>query len=284
MRMRYVALATDFDGTLACGGRVEGSTIDALKRLAATGRRLLLVTGRKLDDLSSVFAEAELFDRLVVENGAVLHRPSTGETRVLAAAPPPQFVAELARRGVAPLSAGAPIVATWHPNERTVLDVIRELGLELQVIFNKGAVMVLPAGVNKASGLAAALEQMGLSRHNVVGVGDAENDHAFLDACEFSAAVENALDSVKKAADYTTTLPRGEGVAELIDLMLADDLAKLSRNVRRHDLLLGVNAAEQPIGVEPFGRTLLVTGASGSGKSTAATALLERLAEQGYQF
>ena len=150
--MRYVALATDFDGTLACGGCVERSTIDALKRLAATGRRLLLVTGRELDDLSSVFAETELFDRLVVENGAVLHRPSTGETRVLAAAPPPQFVAELARRGVAPLSAGASIVATWHPNERTVLDVIRELGLELQVTFNKGAVMVLPAGVNKASG------------------------------------------------------------------------------------------------------------------------------------
>ena len=61
-----------------------------------------------------------------------------------------------------------------------MLDTIRDLGLELQVIFNKGAVMVLPAGVNKASGLAAALADLGLSPHNVVGVGDAENDHAFL--------------------------------------------------------------------------------------------------------
>ena len=181
MRMRYVALATDFDGTLARGGCVEPSTIDALKRLAATGRRLLLVTGRELDDLCRVFAETDLFDRLVVENGAVLHRPSTGETRALAAAPPPEFVAELARRGVAPLSAGASIVATWHPNEETVLDVIRELGLELQVTFNKGAVMVLPAGVNKASGLAAALEELGLSAHNAVAIGDAENDHALLE-------------------------------------------------------------------------------------------------------
>ena len=49
------------------------------------------------------------------------------------------------------------------------------------MIFNKGAVMILPSGVNKATGLAAALEELGLSPHNVVGVGDAENDHAFLE-------------------------------------------------------------------------------------------------------
>jgi len=43
------------------------------------------------------------------------------------------------------------------------------------------------------SGLDAALNAMGLSEHNVVGVGDAENDHAFLAHCEFSVAVANAL-------------------------------------------------------------------------------------------
>ena len=76
-------------------------------------------------------------------------------------------------------SAG-PIVATWEPHETVVLEAIHELGLELQIIFNKGAVMVLPSGVNKATGLAAALEELRLSAHNVVGIGDAENDHAFL--------------------------------------------------------------------------------------------------------
>ena len=58
---------------------------------------------------------------------------------------------------------GRVIVATWEPYETMVLETIRDLGLELQVIFNKGAVMVLPAGVNKATGLACALEQLGLS-------------------------------------------------------------------------------------------------------------------------
>ena len=43
--------------------------------------------------------------------------------------------------------------------------------------------MVLPSGVNKATGLKKALKQMNLDAKNVVAVGDAENDLAFLAAC-----------------------------------------------------------------------------------------------------
>ena len=107
-----------------------------------------------------------------------------------------------------------------------MLEAIRELGLELQVIFNKGAVMVLPSGINKASGLAAALADLGLSSHNAAGVGDAENDHAFLGLCECSVAVANALPALKEQCDHVTEQPRGAGVAELADL-LVDDLAAL---------------------------------------------------------
>jgi hydroxymethylpyrimidine pyrophosphatase-like HAD family hydrolase len=283
MRMRYVALATDFDGTLAHGGRVEPSTIDALKRLAATGRKLVLVTGRELDDLYRVFAETELFDRLIVENGAVLHRPATGETRVLAAAPPPQFVAELARRGVAPLSVGASIVATWHPNERTVLEVIRELGLELQVIFNKGAVMVLPAGVNKASGLAAALHELGLSAHNTVAIGDAENDHALLEMVECSAAVANAVPMLKAKADIVTRGDHGAGVEEIVDRLVDNDLRDVLPSREERLLLLGTRANGSRVQLAPAGINILVSGTSGSGKSTLATGLLEQLMAGGYQ-
>ena len=81
---------------------------------------------------------------------------------------------------MSPLSVGRSIVATWEPNEGLVLQAIKELGLELEIIFNKGAVMILPSGVNKATGLVAALDELELSPHNVIGVGDAQNDHAFL--------------------------------------------------------------------------------------------------------
>ena len=46
--MHYLALASDYDGTLATDGRVDNATIAALERLRDSGRRLLLVTGREL--------------------------------------------------------------------------------------------------------------------------------------------------------------------------------------------------------------------------------------------
>ena len=49
--------------------------------------------------------------------------------------------------------------------------------------------MILPAWVTKGAGMTEALADMGLSRHNAIGVGDAENDHSLLDACEVGAAV-----------------------------------------------------------------------------------------------
>src|SRR5262249_52734103 len=145
-----------------------------------SGRRVILVTGRVLSDLETVFSHFELFDSVVAENGAILYNPSTREKQALAPTPPPALVEELRRRGVHPIETGGVIVATWRPQETVVLECIRGLGLEMQVIFNKGAVMVLPSGVNKHTGLCAALQLMALSEHEVVGVGDAENDHAFL--------------------------------------------------------------------------------------------------------
>lgn len=215
--MRYLALATDYDGTLASHGKVEPETVEALERLRATTRRLLLVTGRQIEDLSHVFDRLDLFDRVVAENGAIVHEPASGRTRLLARPPPRSFLDALLERGVEPLAVGHVIVATWEPHEREVIECIRELGLELHVEFNKGAVMVLPAGVTKASGLQAALQELGVAASQVVGVGDAENDHAFLGACGLSVAVANALDSLKATVDWVTPSRNGRGVAEIAE-------------------------------------------------------------------
>jgi HAD superfamily hydrolase (TIGR01484 family) len=282
--MRYLALCCDYDGTLAHDGRVDQATLAGLNRLLASGRRLVLVTGRELPDLEATFPRLDLFERVVAENGALVYHPGAREEKPLAERPPHQFIDLLRRRGVTPLSVGRVIVATWRPHENAVLQAIRELGLELQVIFNKGAVMVLPAGVNKASGLAAALEEMGLSPHNAVGVGDAENDHAFLTLCECSAAVANALPTVKDTADITTRGNHGAGVDELIDELVANDLADCEPRLRRHHLLLGTRDDGSEIHVPPYGTNLLLVGTSGSGKSTLATGLMERLAENKYTF
>jgi hydroxymethylpyrimidine pyrophosphatase-like HAD family hydrolase len=129
---------------------------------------------------------------------------------------------------------GHTIVATVRPYELRVLEAIRDLGLELQVIFNKESVMVLPAGVNKATGLAAALQDMSLSPQHVVGVGDAENDHAFLEWCACGVAVANAVPMLKRHADFVTAGARGQGVIELIDELVADDLSRRQPRRDRH--------------------------------------------------
>jgi hydroxymethylpyrimidine pyrophosphatase-like HAD family hydrolase len=282
--MRYHALAADYDGTLATDGRLTDTTRHALERLLASGRKLIMVTGRELDDLQSVCPHLDLFHRIVAENGGWLYRPATRDSKRLAAPPSEAFVKELQRRGVAPLSVGCGIVATWEPHEKTVLEVIRDLGLELQVIFNKGAVMILPAGVNKATGLSAALRELSLSAHNVVGVGDAENDHAFLSMCECAVTVSNALPMLKDEADWVTKGDHGDGVVELIDELLANDLGGVEDRLTRHHILLGIADSGEEISLPSYGPNLLLTGSSGSGKSTLATGLLERIADGGYQF
>jgi hydroxymethylpyrimidine pyrophosphatase-like HAD family hydrolase len=282
--MRYLALACDYDGTLAAHGTVDDSTLDALKRLRASGRKLIMVTGRELDDLMQVFPHMDLFDRIVAENGGVLYAPATREIQSLAAPPSVQFVKELEYRNIAPLSVGRVIVATWEPNEETVISVIRELGVELQLIFNKGAVMVLPPGVNKATGLRRALDALKLSPHNTVGIGDAENDHSFLETCECGVAVANALDSVKAHVDFVTSSERGRGVSELIERMIATDLVDFGPRLSRHDLLIGRALDGGDVHLSVNRGALLIAGPSGGGKSTVTTTLLERLCEAAYQF
>jgi len=282
--MRYHILATDYDGTLATDGQLLGETREALERLRTSARKIVLVTGRQLDDLRRVCPDLSPFEIVVAENGAVLYWPATNEKRVLAEAPPREFVERLHQLGVPDVAVGDVVVATWHPHEVSVLEAIRELGLELQVIFNKGAVMVLPPGVNKASGLSAALSALGFSPHEVVGIGDAENDHAFLSLCECGVAVQNALPMLKERADLVTHADHGAGVVELIERMITNDLVDLTPVLGRHDIPIGADASSQTLLVPAYGATLLLAGTSGGGKSTLVAAFVEQLSERGYQF
>jgi HAD superfamily hydrolase (TIGR01484 family) len=277
--VRYIALATDYDGTLANDGHVSDATIAAVRNFRQSGRKVILVTGRVLSDLETVFSHFELFDSVVAENGAVLYNPSTREKRSLAPPASEVLVEELRRRGVHPLATGDAIVATWRPHETEVLQTIRDLGLEMQVIFNKAAVMILPSGINKQTGLCAALETMALSEHEVVGIGDAENDHAFLRFCECAVAVANAHPAIMETADFTTEGDHGAGVAELIDLILTNQLAS---RVSPHSVPLG-REGDRDVCIPAFGNSLLVAGASGSGKSTFVAGLLEILIDGRYQ-
>ena len=282
--LRYHVLAADYDGTLASDGRVDADTLAALEKLKASGRRLVLVTGRELDELLGLFPEIALCDLVVAENGAVVYDPATRNAELLCPRPPAAFVDDLRRRGVTPLSTGHAIVASWRPHEVTILDAIRRHGLELHVVFNKRAVMVLPSGVNKATGLASALRRLEMSRHNTVAVGDAENDHALLDMCECGVAVANAVPALMQRADLVTAGDHGRGVGELVDRLVSCDLRDLAPRLRRHDLALGTDVEGGRIGLPVYGANVLIAGTSGGGKTTIASGMLERLGARGYQY
>lgn len=218
--MPYVALASDYDGTLATNGCVSVETVAALQRWKAAGRFLIMVTGRELKELKAIFPELVLFDQVVVENGPVIYEPATGQMQCIASPPPSVFLEQLEAMGVTPVVAGQVIVATWEPHDQAVREVIATLGMDWQVIRNKRAVMALPNGINKATGLRHLLAQMRLSPDQVVGVGDAENDLDLLQLCGYGVAVANALPVLKNKADFVTQGERGAGVTEMIDRLL----------------------------------------------------------------
>jgi hydroxymethylpyrimidine pyrophosphatase-like HAD family hydrolase len=279
--MFFLALAADYDGTIAHHGAVDEKTCNALRRLKQTGRRLLLVTGRELAEIKHAFPELDLFDTVIAENGAVIYNPTTDDTTLLAPPPVPELVGKLMARKVEPLSVGHCILATWEPHQTAVLEAIQELGLELKIVFNKGAVMVLPAAISKASGLEAALSRLDISPHNVIGVGDAENDHAFLRACGCAAAVANALPGLMDEADVKLSGDHGEGVIQLIQDLIKDESRLMP--AARLGLPIGIDRTENEVCLMPH-QNVLVVGDSCCGKSKFAKMLTEKMGDKGFTF
>jgi HAD superfamily hydrolase (TIGR01484 family) len=282
--MRYQVVALDYDGTIAHHGKVNEETVEILRQLKASKRLIILVTGRELDELKSIFPEHTIFDRIVAENGALIYNPTTLEERLLGERPPESFVNDLKKQNVTPLSVGRVIVATWEPHQNIVLEAIKKHGVERQVIFNKGAVMVLPAGINKAKGLSSVLKELNYSTHNVVAIGDAENDSAMLQAAECAVVVQNALPALKKTVDWVTNGDHGDGVIEMANQLIKDDLHALDEKLEKHYLDFGKKFDGNDYKIGPYRNGILLAGESGGGKSTLTTFFSESLIAKNYQF
>jgi len=274
-------VATDYDGTIAERNTVSESTARALERVRATGRTLLLVTGRMLPDLQRVCPDADrMFDAVVAENGAVVYFPGRREVRRLGDAPEPALLHALRRRGVR-FDVGSAIVATDTSFAEAALAAIRETGVERTLVFNKAALMLLPGGVTKGTGLAAVLGALELSPHNMVGIGDAENDHAFLAMSECAVAVGDAVPALRERADYVTRAPAARGVVEFIDEHLLRDLVDIVPTLTRHHLALGERPDGVPVAVAAHATRLLVVGPTPTGTGTLTGVLAERILESG---
>lgn len=278
--MKFSVLALDYDGTIAKDGALDPAVRKAIGELRAKGIVVLIVTGRILDELRRVAGDLHFVDGIVAENGAVISFPASGYLAVVAKPAPQSFFEELRRRGV-PFEVGQVIVDTDASEAARILEILRRLELPLVMVFNRGRLMVLPQTISKATGLREALKILRLSSHNAVAIGDAENDHEVLQACEVGVAVGWGSEALKTSADYV--LP-GKGPAAVAGYIR--DLGHQRRiprqlKTRRH-ILLGHADDGQPLTLAVRGRNVLIAGDSKSGKSWIAGLLCEQLILYGY--
>ncbi len=273
--MRFRVLALDYDGTIAEGGKLYSEAKDAIAEVRGRGVAVVLVTGRILDDLRTVAGDLSRFSAVVAEGGAVLAFPESGRSFLLASPPSSALLEALGRAGV-PTLVGQCVIEADAVHAARILELIRRLSLPLVIVFNRGRLMILPQSISKATGLREALGAMRLSPHNAIAIGDAENDHALLDACEIGVAVPWATSELKTVADEVIMGSGPGAVAAYIRALGGEPRLPSSRTPRR-PVLLGTFANGQPASLAVRGRNVLVAGEPGSGKSWVTGLLCEHL-------
>lgn len=275
----YRALAVDYDGTLSTTSTPVEEVLEAVRSARGAGLKVVLVTGRVFPDLRAHFPGVEVeFDGIVAENGAVIWTPLSGE-RTLAAPVGEDVEAMLLGSGV-PCHRGRVLLATEARYDQLVFRAISAAGVEYHVVYNRGAMMILPPGVSKGAGLFEALGELGISHHSVIGVGDAENDHSLVEFCELGVAVANAVPSLQSHADIVLGEPNGRGVIELLRGPLLQGDIRV--RPKRWQIEVGTGPGGYPVCLPASQTNLLIVGGSGSGKSYLAGLVIERLSAKGY--
>lgn len=277
--MKFSVLVLDYDGTLARDGKTDPTIVHAIREARSRGITVILATGRILSELRRVLDERDLFDAIVAENGAVLAFPS-GRTRLLGHAPPRQFLDELRRRKIK-FGLGDCVVEADADAAPKILKVIRELRLPLMLAFNSARVMVLPQGITKAAGLREALKTLRLSLHSAIGIGDAENDHALIEACEIGVAVGWGSSSLQKIADEVLKGSWPDAIANYIRQVSAQTKLPPHR-VDSRRILLGHTREGELVESAVHGHNILIAGDPRSGKSWITGLFCEQLILQDY--
>lgn len=277
--MKFRALALDYDGTIAQEGVLHPDVKTAIQEARARGIIVVLVTGRILSELARLAGDLQFLDAVVAENGAVLYLPS-GHLRLMSRPPSHAFLEELRRRRIE-FTVGQCVVETDAGSALPILSVIRDLELPLTLLFNRGRLMILPQGVSKGVGLRHALATLRLSAHNAIAIGDAENDHDLLGACEIGVAVGWGSKVLQEQADEV--LP-GDGPGAVADYIrrAVEELRLPPGRTSRYRLTLGTTDDGHSLALAIRGRTVLIAGEPRSGKSWVTGLSCEQLILQGY--
>jgi len=277
--MRLRVIATDYDGTIARDGKLGSAMRQAIHNARERGVLVVIVTGRILSELKHVAGCLDFVDGVVAENGAVVFLPS-GHTTLLGAPPPLSLITKLTERGIE-FKVGRCVIEMDAEFAAVAISLIRELELPLSITFNRGRMMLLPPSISKAGGLRELLDTLGVSVHNAIGIGDAENDHELLSCCEHGVAVSWGSSRLKAAAGYVIEGDGPEAVAKYID-RVSIDLRLPAEHSGHRKLILEEIEGQPPLEISVRGRNVLVAGDTKSGKSWLAGLLIEQQILLGY--
>jgi hydroxymethylpyrimidine pyrophosphatase-like HAD family hydrolase len=278
--MKFGALALDYDGTIATNGVMHEDVRNAIGEVRQRGVIVVLATGRQVADLRRAAGDLTCFDAIVAENGCVLDFPASGRHVVLAHPPRADFIKALHQRAVS-TTVGEGIIEADASAAPAVLDVIRERQQPLVLMFNRGRLMILPQAIAKSTGLRRALSALRVSIHNTVGIGDAENDHDLLDACEVGVAVSWGSPALQAVADEVIE-GSGPGAVGGYIRRLSRQPRLAAEQMGRRRLLLGYQHDGEAVNLAVRGRSILIAGEPGTGKSWLAGLICEQLMLQGY--
>lgn len=228
---KFKAFAVDIDGTLTenGGGAIHLAALAKLRHLEKLGYHVIYVSGRSSIEAYVLAVFGGTTKIAVGENGgAITIAPQ--EHRLLASKEKCMQGYNLLKKSLD----GVEIKPVFPRMTEVVMQrtfdltqgqkILEENNLELYLSDSKYAYHINEKGMNKATGLKAALQMLKLGPEQTVAIGDSDTDIPMFDACGYSIALGHAEENVKTSAKQVVKGREGTGLVEAIDLVALDYL------------------------------------------------------------
>lgn len=205
------ALCVDYDRTLTDDDlRPHPRALDMLGRARKHGLRVVVVSGRDAPFLDREVGHVA--DLLVAENGCLMGVPGENAR--------PTHVCDLSWRDrLSELDIEFETQRLMVSFDTEHFERVEGAldGAPVDLVRNRDRTMILPKGVDKASGVRHALARLDVAAAHAAAAGDGENDIVMLNSVGHGIAVANAVPELKRIAHTVTRSPGGEGVAEWLE-------------------------------------------------------------------
>jgi len=218
---RARAIVADYDRTITNPDLTPSrKALNSIRRAKDRLKLLfILASGRPLSYFTNYGEIVNVCDAIVAENGAVIFLPKRNEKKVFGLEASSSIKELIARLNV-PADFFEVIASIPRAYESVVANALKESGLPATMEYNVDSIMVLPRGVSKLNGVLEALRMLEGDEGDFIAFGDGENDVDVMRKASIAIAVANASPQVKEVAHYVTSKPYGDGVAELLDVVM----------------------------------------------------------------